>query len=189
MFQRLWIFTSIILIALMAFGAAFAQDPVPTDTLWFDNFNDTATDSLAFVNVGWIRFSEEDGLTGSVVKQMDDLLYMQAGSFQVVGAVVAETNGFPVLNPLDLAATGKLLKQNNFSDPNQEVTFQFNLFKFSPGSIFLLATRMLQDDTTGNDFPVSDPTARPAYAFMINPTTDSLFVAKYEGDFAALNPS
>ncbi len=190
MLRRLLSICVLFSLVVFAGGTLLAQDPAPVDTLWMDNFDDTATDSLGLVNVGWIRFSEEDGLTGSMVKQTaDGNLYMLAGSFQVVGAVVAETNGVPFINPLDIPTSDSLLKANNFSDPNQVFSFQFNLFNMRPGSVFLLATRMPQDDTTDATLPASDPTEQPAYALMMNPNTDSIYVAKYEGSFAALNPS
>lgn len=175
--------------------SVFAQEPPePTTIMWEDHFEDTDEDSLGLFNIGWIRFSEEDGLLFSVVKQMKDaegngFLYMQLGSFQVIGAVVAQTNGLPFVNPLDLPATGELLKANNFSDPNIEITFRFNFFR-KTSTFFYLATRQTQNDTTGDPFPVSDPTERPAYTLLLDPINGQVSIAKFpEVSFAGLDPS
>ncbi len=187
--MRKWLLT-LLLLTLIGPGQTLAQDPAPVDTMWTDNFDDTATDSLGFVNVGWIRFGPDDGLTGSAVKQTPEgHFYLLAGSYSVVGAVVAETNGIPVLDLTDPVKTGQLLKQNNFSHPNQVVSFQFNLVNMRQGSIFLFATRMTQNDTTGDPFPVSDPTEQPAYVLMFDPNKSMVHIAKYEGSFAVLDPS
>ena len=186
--SRLLVGLSITLTLILSSGMSLAQDPAPVDTMWMDLFDDTDQDSAGFFNVGWIRFGEEDGLTNSIVRQTaDGYLYMLSGNFQIVGAVVAETNGLPFINPLDLEATDRLLKQNNFSHPNQVITFQFNLFNMRPGSVLILATRMVQQDTA--DFlPVADPTESPAYALLIDPNTNTFSIGKYAGPFAALNP-
>ncbi|NOY59577.1 MAG: T9SS type A sorting domain-containing protein [Calditrichaeota bacterium] len=163
-----------------------AQTTLPL--LWQDTFDD-ATDTLAWHNVGWIYYHESDGLTGSAVQQQDGLLYMKAGSFGgMVGAVIAETNGLPVvgldengdMTPETIAG----LKANNFNDPNVEYTFQVN-FKKITSSFFLLSARMVQND----DSLDSDPTGQPGYALFISPLTGDVNIGKYEGDMAILDPT
>ena len=163
-----------------------AQTTLPL--LWQDTFDDAA-DTLAWNNVGWIYYSESDGLVGSAVRQQDGLLYMKAGSFGgLVGAVVAETNGLPVVG---LDENGDMtpemiagLHANNFNDPNVEYTFQVN-FKKITSSFFLLSARMVQND----DSLDSDPTEQPGYALFISPLTGDVNVGKYEGDMAILDPT
>lgn len=169
-------------------GTALAQDA--EFLLWEDNFNDMNIDTLGLVNVGWIRFTPEQGLVGSTVAQRDSSLYLQAGTFGgVVGAVIAETNGLPVFNPFDTTTTRALLIQNNFSSPNHVATFRFNLEKIG-SSLFIYGARLKQDSiTTETVFPVASPTSSPAYPFSFDFLRKTVNIARYDLPLAAINPS
>ena len=145
---------------------AFAVLVNGQDILWQDNFDDD--DPIAWNDVGWFYYHESDGLIGSVVEQREGQLYMEQGSYAVIGAVIAGTNGVPYLevdeNGDETAAVKEMLARNDFSDPNQELTFQVN-FATITGSWFIMATRMIQDD----DKIDSDPTESPGYLLFISP--------------------
>lgn len=197
----LGLFITVVFAGMAAGSFAQTTPPDPGQMLWMDDFSDTATDSAGLANMGWIRFSEADGLTGSAVRQdttadgSNGYLYMQQGSFGVIGAVVAQTNGVPVLDIATaegFASTRQMMVDNNFSEPNEEITFRINFFQFTR-SFFYLAVRQPQNpETAADDLPVSDPTERPAYVIMLNPLvpTGNISIAKFpEVSFAGLDPT
>jgi hypothetical protein len=169
---------------LMLVSAGVAQEGA---VLWEDNFDDD--DPPALKNVGWMYYGPEDGLTGAVVEQLDGNLHLKQGSFQVIGAVVAGTNGVPQIELEDdgdpTEATENAIKANNYSSPNQVFTYQVN-FKKITQSFFVNATRM----TIDSDSLDSDPTESPAYILFISPLQQQVGLAKI-GDvaFALLDPT
>jgi len=156
------------------------------DDLWQDTFSDN--DVPARENVGWNYYDERDGLSGAIVEQQDGGLLLQTGSYGgMLGAVLAETNGVPAIlfdadnDPTE--ATKAAIKRDDYSDPNQVITFQVN-FKKITSSFFLCTTRLLFD----SDSLDSDPTESPGYALFISPLEGKLMLGKYEGNLAILNP-
>jgi hypothetical protein len=156
------------------------------DILWEDTFNDN--DTPVHENVGWNYYNERDGVTGTIVEQRNGGLFMQTGSYSgMLGVVLAETNGVSALafdakgNPTD--ATKAAIKKDDYSNPNQVITFQVN-FKKLTSSFFLCSTRMTFD----SDSLDSDPTESPGYALFISPLQGQLLIGKYSGDLAILNP-
>ena len=175
----------IILFILVMPISLLAQDENPV--LWQDNFDDE--DPTASKNVGWFYYGEGDGLVGSVVEQRSGELYMKEGSFSVIGAVVAGTNGVPEIildedgDPTD--ATKEAVKQNNYSSPNQELTFQFNNTK-NNGSFFIVSTRMTIDD----DSLDSDPTESAGYVLFVSPLQGMVGIGNYPAEeFKLLDPT
>ncbi|MBN1561371.1 T9SS type A sorting domain-containing protein [candidate division KSB1 bacterium] len=155
--------------------------------MWDDDFSDD--DAVAFYDVGWFYYGESDGLVGAVVEQRDGHLYFKQGSFTIIGAVLAGTNGVPALevdeNGDPTEKTREDLLANDFSSPNQEGTFQVN-FKSLTTSWFLAATRMIQDD----DHIDSDPTETPSYLVYISPLEKNVALAKVpEVQYAMLDPT
>ncbi len=156
------------------------------DHLWQDTFSDN--DIAARENVGWFYYDERDNVTGTIVEQRDGGLFMQTGSYGgMIGVVLAETNGVPAIvvdaerDPSE--ATRAAIKKNDYSNPNQVITFQVN-FKKLTSSFFLCSTRMTFD----SDSLDSDPTESPGYALFISPLQGQLLIGKYAGDLAILNP-
>ncbi len=157
------------------------------DELWQDTFSDN--DPALRENVGWNYYGPKDGLTGSLVEQLDGAMHMQTGSYGgLVGAVLAETNGVTALvmdaDGDPTPATKAAIKKDDYSDPNQVITFQVN-FKKITGSFFLCSTRLLFD----SDSLDSDPTESPGYALFISPLQGTCMIGKYQGDLSILNPT
>jgi len=172
-------------VVLAAFAGAVAQD---YPLLWQDDFEDFATDPAALYNVGWFYYGESDGLFGQLIQEQEGYLLMQAGNYAgLVGAAIVETNGIPALDTTNEAQTRANLILNNFSSPNQILTFAINFTKIT-ASFFAVSTRMVQMDTS-ESMPDADPTASPGYALFINPTGKGLALARYEGDLTVLNPT
>ncbi len=153
--------------------------------LWQDNFDDD--DPAARKNVGWIYYGEED-IAGQVIQQQDGMLYMKAGSYGgLAGVALVETNGVPELvfdeagdpTPETMAA----LLKNDYSDPNQIITFQVNFLNVT-SSFFILGTRMVLDSTRGD----ADPTESPAYTLFISPLEGVVRIGRYDAELAALDP-
>jgi hypothetical protein len=159
------------------------------DIMWQDLFEDYAEDSLLRFNVGWFYYGQSDGLFGQVVKQTpDNYAQILTGSYGgIVGAGIIQTNGVPALDSLDVEGTKEALLLNNYSDPNQEITFRFNLFQMAPGAIFMCGTRMPMTDST-ETFPDAELTEEPAYTLFFSPFEGLIMIAKYEGEMAVLAP-
>ncbi|MBN1465942.1 T9SS type A sorting domain-containing protein [candidate division KSB1 bacterium] len=173
------------LLLFVCCGALLAQEVGAV--LWSDTFEDD--DLAAHFEVGWFYYGESDGLVGAVVEQRESQLYLKQGSFTVIGAVLAGTNGVPALeideNGDPTEKTKEDLLANDFSKPNQEVTFQVN-FKNLTTSWFLASTRMIQDD----DHIDSDPTESPSYLVYISPLEKNVGLAKVpEVEYAMLDPN
>lgn len=180
--------TKIRLALLAALSLPFiAGAQIVGDILWQDNFDDD--DPLARYEVGWFYYGESDGLTGAVVEQREGALYFQQGSFTILAAVVAGTNG---VQALEVDENGDLTEEtlqdliaNDFSSPNQEGTFQVN-FRSITSSWFIAPTRMLQDD----DLIDSDPRETPSYLIFISPLQGTVGLAKsLEEPYAMLDPT
>ncbi len=157
------------------------------DELWRDTFSDS--DVPARENVGWNYYDERDGLSGAIVEQQEGGLLLQTGSYGgMLGAVLAETNGVPAIlfdsNNKPTQATKDAIKKDDYSDPNQVITFQVNFKKIS--SSFFLCTTRLEFDSDSLD---SDPTESPGYALFISPLQGAVMLGKYAGDLAILNPT
>jgi len=162
-----------------------AQDEYPI--LWEDHFEDEA-DTAAHKNVGWIYYPEED-VQGQTVKQQAGELFVEAGTYGgLVGVGLVETNGVPELvfdeNGDPTPATVAAILANNYSDPNQILTFLVNFKRINMGSIFIIVTRMPMDSSRGD----SDPTEAPGYPLLLSPLDGAVAIAKYEGSMAALAP-
>jgi hypothetical protein len=160
-------------------GTIFAQEV--GEILWEDHFEDTETDSAMHKDVGWFYYDEADGLAGAIVKQTEDnVALLQTGNFSsLVGAVVTQTNGVPFLDPEDEDATHDALVLNNYSHPNQEITFSIN-FKKIESSFFTVAARLVQRDTS-ESLPDSDPTEEGAYVLFISPLTNDITISRVLG--------
>lgn len=174
----------VLMVALFAPQWVVAQGQYPI--LWQDHFDDDET--IPQNNVGWWFYGPNNGLTGAVVEQMDGMLHLKMGNFGgLLGAVVAGTNGCPkvVLNEKDdpLPEIVPLIKKNNYSSPNQELTFKIN-FKKNTGSFFTVSTRMVID----SDSLDSNIQESPGYVLFISPLQGQVSIAKYEGELALLNP-
>ena len=79
--------------------------------------------------------------------------------------------------------------QNDYSDPNQNLTFQFNIPKIT-ASYFVLATRMEMDSSRGD----SDPTEAFAYSVIFDAlgilgSGKMVAIARYDAPMAGLDPS
>jgi hypothetical protein len=178
-----WIMMMVVL--FLSFLVLSLQAQTVGDIMWEDHFEDTATDSLLLVNPGWFHYGESDGLVNQIVKQMveedNGIAYIQTGSYGgLVGAGLIQTNGVPFINPEDTTtATHDSLVANHWSDPNQEITFKMNLFQMSAGGVFIVSTRMPQNDPPDEDFPDSDPTERPGYFLLFNIPDQMVVLGKY----------
>ena len=176
---------TLVIVLLLGIVPARAQDD---DILWQDTFDDE--DPTASLDVGWFYYDERDGLSGSFVGQEDGVLKMVAGNFGgIIGAVVAGTNGVPQIildeNLDPTPDTEEAIKANDYSSPNQVLTFKVNFLKITQ-SFFLTSTRMVIDD----DSLDSDPTESPGYALFISPLQGIIGLAKYPGvEYAMLDPT
>jgi hypothetical protein len=169
----------LVLFIFMISSTIFSQEV--GKILWEDHFEDTATDSAMHQDVGWFYYSENDGLAGAIVKQIDGKAFLQTGNFSsLVGAVVASTNGVPFLNEDDDAATHRALIDSNKGAPNQEVTFNVNFKKFE-SSFFALSVRMVQRDTA-ETLPDSDPTHEGSYVLFFSPLENKILLSRVMGD-------
>lgn len=150
------------------------------DILWEDHFDDAA-DTAMHLDVGWFYYNENDGLAGAIVTQVDGKAFLQTGNFSnFVGAVVASTNGVSFLDEDNEEATHKALLEENYGQPNQEVTFNVN-FKNITNSFFALSTRLVQRDTA-ESLPDSDPTHEGSYVCFFSPLTDQITLSRVLGD-------
>lgn len=174
----------IILLIFIASSSVFSQDV--GEIMWEDHFDDTATDSAMHNDVGWFYYSENDGLMGAIVKQVDGKGFMQTGNFaNFVGAVVASTNGVPFIDEEDEDATHKALIEQNKGGPNQEITFNIN-FKKITNSFVAVSMRMVQRDTS-ETLPDSDPTHEGSYVLLFDPVgltgaANNIMLARVLGD-------
>ena len=145
------------------------------EIMWSDNFDDD--DPKAQFDVGWFYYGASDGLVGNVVEQRDGSLYLEQGSFQIIGVTLAGTNGVPFLetdeNGNYTEQTKEALLMNDFSSPNQQVAFQVN-FRDLTSSWFIAPTRMLQD----SDHIDANPQMSPAYLVFISPLEGVVNLAK-----------
>ncbi len=184
-----WSIMALVLCLFLAAGLS-AQTPTADYLYWEDNFNDTAEDSILHKNVGWFYYGPNDGLVGQVVKQVNDEAYILQGNYaNFAGAGLIQTNGVPFLNEDDETATHAALVENNYSHPNQVIQCRLNIAKMRAESWFLLATRMVQTDSS-ETFPDSDPTEGAAYFLHLNPITNLIQIAKYDtAEFNLLNPA
>ncbi len=182
--KRLVFVLGFVLVAVFA-GALFAQElPV----YWEDHFDDFATDPGALHNVGWMYYGPSDNVTGQVIEETTDgELHIKSGSYAgMAGVGLVQTNGVPEIDTTDDAKTHNLLVANNYSDPNQIVSFKIAFLKVT-SSFFLLSTRMVQTDSS-ETLPDADPTESPGYVLYVSPLEGKYRIGKYEGELAALAP-
>ena len=183
MYQHNRLYYLMILIIIIT-SSVFSQEV--GEIMWEDHFDDTATDSAMHYDVGWFYYSENDGLSGAIVKQVDGKAFLQTGNFSsFVGAVVASTNGVPFLDEEDDDATHKALLEQNKGGPNQEITVNVN-FKNITNSFFAISTRLVQRDTA-ETLPDSDPTHEGSYVAMFDPVgitgaANTIMLARVLGD-------
>ncbi len=172
-----------IICQILSSPTAFAQD---SPILWSDDFNDN--DPYAQRDVGWIRFGDRIGLEGAVVEQEDGWLHLKMGSLRgYLSGVIAGTNGVPTLDyylgELTPESIDNIMK-NNYSSPNQEISFDFYYPLYAPLSQFGLCTRL---DIAGleNYYPdFSD-----AYIFLFEPIAGRLSIAYSTGGIDLVNPN
>lgn len=175
---------SLLLLCLFLVTTVLAQGE-QGPVLWQDDFEDEEVAPLT--NVGWIFYGEED-IAGQIVEQREGELFIQAGSYGgLAGVGLVETNGVPQLvfdeNGDPTPETMAALIQDNYSNPNQDLTFQINFPKISV-SFFILATRMDLDSSRGD----SDPTEAFAYTVFVSPLEDVVRIGRYDAPMAALDP-
>jgi hypothetical protein len=187
MFIRLRVlFSALLMVFLFGSNLMARQGTV----LWQDNFDDTATDSLGLVNVGWARAGVADGLVNSTVAQRGGEMVGIAGVFNnLVGAVQFQSNGVPFINPLDVAATKRaLLRQPPYGNPNCTITFKVFFKRMSAGTFFAVGARMPFNDTSAV-LPVANVTVVPGYTLSLYPLQDSVKIAEHSGALAVLAPN
>jgi hypothetical protein len=179
----------IISLMFLLFIVSISSAQTVGDIMWQDLFEDYAEDSVLHKNVGWFYYGQGDGLFGQITKQTpDNIAYIQTGSYGgAVGAAIIQTNGVPELDSADVEGTREAIVLNNYSNPNQEITFRLNLFEMAPGAAFLCATRMPMTDPE-EDIPDADPTEAPAYTLFMSPFEGLITISKYEGPLAVLAP-
>ena len=174
----------LVLMAVFA-GALFAQElPV----YWEDHFDDFATDPGALHNVGWLYYGPSDNVLNQVIEETNNgELHIKSGSYSgMAGVGLVQTNGVPEIDTTDKAKTHKLLVANNYSDPNQIISFKVAFLNIT-SSYFIVATRMVQTDSS-ETMPDADPTESPAYVLYISPLEGKYRIGKYEGELKALQP-
>lgn len=183
-----------VLCAVLMISAGVNGQPA-ADVQWEDHFDDAAQDYL-LNNVGWLRYSDDDGLVGQQLYQTDDQkAFLKSGVFNaIVGAGIIETNGVAFINPEDMDATeAQMIEQSEFLDPNQEITFNVNFKKISlvdggaytTGTFFLLGARI----QTRDDDAYPDPTVDSTYALIIAPLANMTAIVKFAGELNVLNPA
>jgi FlgD Ig-like domain len=179
MHQHNRLYLIMILLIFISSISLFSQEV--GEIMWEDHFDDTATDTAMHQDVGWFYYSENDGLSGAIVQQVDGKAFLQTGNFSnFVGAVVASTNGVPFLDEDDDDATHKALVEQNKGGPNQEITFNVN-FKKITNSFFALSTRLVQRDTA-ETLPDSDPTHEGSYVLFFSPLENTIMLSRVMGD-------
>ena len=174
------------LVMMFVFSGSLMAQGLPV--LWEDHFDDFASDSAALQNVGWLYYGPSDNVTGQIVKETTDgELYIKSGSYAgMAGVGLVQTNGVPEIDTTDDAKTHKLLVANNYSDPNQIISFKVAFLNIT-SSFFLVGTRMVQTDSS-ETIPDADPTVSPAYALFVSPLQGVFSIGKYEGELQALQP-
>lgn len=166
------------------------------DIIWEDHFDDAQQDYL-LNNVGWLYFTEDDGLVGQETYQTESgTAFIKSGVFNsFIGAGLIETNGISYIDPTNIDDAEKRMKeQSKIIPPNHIITFQVNFKKISlaeggqypMGTFFLCGTRMFIPDTS-DAYP--DPTVDSTYALYISPLTSTTMIAKFAGDLVVLNPA
>ena len=167
------------------------------DIIWEDHFDDAQQDYL-LNNVGWLYFTEDDGLIGQQTYQTEsETAFIKSGIFNsFIGAGLIETNGVSYIDPLNLDDSEKRMKeQSKKIPPNHIITFQVNFKKITTagaegqypmGTFFLCGTRMYAPDTS-DAYP--DPTVDSTYALAILPLVNTTMIAKFAGDLVVLNPA
>lgn len=167
-------------LSMMLLFSSFSFAQEVGEILWEDNFNDTATDPGCLLDVGWMYYGPEDGLSGSIVEQVDDKAFLQVGSFGgVLGAVLFQSNGCPEIDTADSDRGHDLLVDSSKGAPNVEITFNIN-FKKITSSFFSCASRMVQRDTS-ESYPDSDPTEEGGYQVFISPLDNTIAIARVIG--------
>jgi hypothetical protein len=143
--------------------------------------------------VGWIRYGIESALIGSTVEQRNGELFLQQGNLAgLLGAVIVETNGIPIIFPDNFDTTKILLLKDNYSHPNQVLSFKFRYLRWrdlgdSTTSFMLVSTRL--NMTNPNErIPDADPIQEAGYALVFFPITHSVLLGKYEGQLAVIAP-
>jgi hypothetical protein len=169
-------------------GGVLAQDEM--HLMWSDNFEDD--DAPAANNVGWLYYSANDGLVGSIVQQKEGELFLQQGSYGgLLGAVIIETNGTPNIFWGNEDSTKSLLIKDNYSNPNQVISFKTRFVRWRDAgaytSFLSLITRLEMTDST-ESLPDADPTTMPGYALVMFPLSKMFIIGKYQGDMAILQP-
>ncbi len=155
------------------------------EILWQDNFDDD--EELPLTDVGWFYYCDTT-IPGNEVKQVDGQLYIKSGVYgDVAAAGLVQTNGITFMDMEDCekptAETIEELLMNDYSDPNQELTFQVN-FKNIVSSVFIVATRAVFDPSQLS----ADPEQSPAYTILSNPLEGSVAIARYDSSQAVFTP-
>ena len=184
-YKLMMVVFSLLFVVSMSFGQEVG------DLMWEDLFNEAETDAGLLSNVGWWYYGENDGLFGQItVNEPEGYASITTGSFGgIIGAGVIQTNGVAKLDTADEDGTDELIKQNNFSEPNQEIVTRLNLKAMGEYSSLNLATRMVMMDSS-ETWPDADPTTSPAYVLQFNPAAGTMMIAKYPAvEMIALNPA
>lgn len=179
---------STLILVLFIAGGALAQD---MHIMWADYFEDD--DLAALKDVGWLYYSESDGVVGAIVEQREGELFLQQGSYGgIIGVSILETNGTPLIDPENEDTTKALLVQNDYSDPNQVIAFKIRFARWRDlgdyTSFVTVVTRLEMSDPE-EDIPDADPTEAPGYALSMWPLSGAIVVGKYDStEFAVLTP-
>jgi len=165
---------------------------------WSDDFNDD--DSLASKNVGWLYLGEEQGVKNVIIRQRNNALFVQQGSYELypglgIGIGIIETNGIPVVYWDNIDSTNSLIIKNNYCDPNHVLSFKvrFNRWRNlgDGSSFFSINTRLpISEPDSVGVFIFSDATVEPAYALALWPITGEVVFGRYDSTlYAALFPN
>jgi hypothetical protein len=174
-------------------GTVFSQGFI----FYSDDFSDD--DPTASKNIGWLYLDAEQGVSDAVISQVNGELFVRQGRYMLfegfgIGISVVETNGLPLVLWDNIDSTKTLLNRNNYSLPNQVITFKIrfdrwrSLGEFS--SFFSVNTRLLQTQDDSLLLPIADATNEAGYALAIYPMTGQLIMGKYDTTkYKALYPS
>ncbi len=184
-YKVMMVFLSVLFLVSLSLGQEVG------DLMWEDLFNEPDTDPGVLYNVGWWYYGENDGLFGQItVNDPGNYVSITTGSFGgIVGAGLIQTNGVAALDTTDDDGTDAAIKENNYSEPNQQIVTRINLKDMGEYSTLFIGTRMVMMDSS-ESWPDADPTESPAYVLQFNPAADYLMIAKYPAaEYAALNPA
>jgi len=163
---------------------------------WSDDFNDD--DSLASKNVGWFYVSEELGVKNVIVRQRNNELFIQQGSYELFpGLVIAigiiQTNGTPAIFWDNPESTNALIIKNDYCDPNHVLSFKVRFVRWrnlgDDSSIFSIISRSpMSDPDSTQSFRFSNFMVEPAYSLTLWPISGEVVFGKYDIPLAGLLP-